>query len=155
MCARPIYSRETREGAKRNARFSYFMAQCFSLAKKMDPPSPPMGSPTSPDCKWYYKSVGAASYERGFCRARRCSSILRRCSLRWLTRRKELLSRFKRPPRGVATRCKYRSGILCACAYVHVFIYTGCPRLDESAVNSRFLRSFGNENLNTKMLRKM
>jgi len=32
-------------------------------------------------------------------------------------------------------------------------LYTGCPRLDESAVNGRFLRSFGDENSNTKMLR--
>ncbi|EFN67631.1 hypothetical protein EAG_02992 [Camponotus floridanus] len=31
---------------------------------------------------------------------------------------------------------------------------TGCPRLSESAVNGRFLRSFGDENFNTKMLRK-
>ncbi|EFN66153.1 hypothetical protein EAG_01014 [Camponotus floridanus] len=30
----------------------------------------------------------------------------------------------------------------------------GCPRLDESAVTSRFLKSFGDENSNTKMLRK-
>jgi len=33
-------------------------------------------------------------------------------------------------------------------------VYTGCPRLNESVVNDRFLKSFGDENSNTKMLRK-
>jgi len=35
------------------------------------------------------------------------------------------------------------------------YVYTGCLRLNQSTVNGRFLRSFGNENLNTKMLRKL
>lgn len=94
-----------------------------SLSRRKWTTAPPMGSPASPDCKWHYKSVGAVSCERGFARlhARRYSSILRGCSLRWLTRRKELFPRFKRvdPPRGVATRCEYRSGV----SHAHVFIY--------------------------------